>query len=144
MTSAPDQIAPAAVETILVVEDEVLIRMPVAQYLRDCGYRVLEAANADEGMAILQKSEITVHVVLSAIVMPGPMNGFGFAQWVRTNRPGVDIILAGTPERAAHAAADLCDDGPMLMKPYEPQIVVDRIKQLVAARQRGSGSATDD
>jgi hypothetical protein len=55
----------------------------------------------------------------------------------------VDIILAGTPERAAHAAADLCDDGPMLMKPYEPQIVVDRIKQLVAARQRGGGSSTD-
>jgi CheY-like chemotaxis protein len=40
-------------ETVLVVEDDVLIRMPISQYLRDCGYRVIEAANADEAMAVL-------------------------------------------------------------------------------------------
>jgi hypothetical protein len=76
--------------------------------------------------------------------MSGPMNGFGFANWVRTNRPGVEIILAGTPERAAHAAAELCDEGPMLMKPYEPQIVVDRVRQLLAARQRRDRNPADD
>ena len=39
-----------AQETILLVEDEVLVRMPIAQYLRDCGYKVVEAVNADEAM----------------------------------------------------------------------------------------------
>jgi CheY-like chemotaxis protein len=54
--------------------------MPIAQYLRDCGYRVLEAASVDEAMTILQKSDTHIDVVLSDVEMPGPMNGFGFAQ----------------------------------------------------------------
>ena len=61
-------------------------------------------------------------------------NDFGFAQWARSVRPGVDIVLAGTPERAAHAAGELCEQGPHLMKPYEPKVVLDRIKGLLAAR----------
>ena len=52
----------------------------------------------------------------------------------RSVRPGVDIVLAGTPERAAHAAGELCEKGPHLMKPYEPKVVLDRIKGLLAAR----------
>ncbi len=43
--------------TILVVEDEILIRMPVADYLRDCGYRVLEASDAVEAQALLRAGE---------------------------------------------------------------------------------------
>jgi hypothetical protein len=64
----------------------------------------------------------------------GTMKDFGFAQWARSVRPGVDIVLAGTPERAAHAAGELCEQGPHLMKPYEPKVVLDRIKGLLAAR----------
>jgi CheY-like chemotaxis protein len=77
-------------------EDEVLVRMPICQYLRDCGYRVLEAASVDEATHILQKQDIHVDVILSDIQMPGKMNGFRFAQWARSVRPGVDIVLAGT------------------------------------------------
>jgi CheY-like chemotaxis protein len=47
-------------ETILVVEDDVLIRMPIAQYLRDCGYRVIEAVSADEAMTVLMHKETQV------------------------------------------------------------------------------------
>jgi hypothetical protein len=46
----------------------------------------------------------------------------------------VDIVLAGTPESAAHAAGELCEQGPHLMKPYEPKVVLDRLKGLLAAR----------
>jgi DNA-binding NtrC family response regulator len=140
MNSLPDTSKPARVETVLVLDDDVLVRMPICQYLRDCGYRVLEAANADEGAIILQKPDIHIDVVLSDIDMPGKMNGFGFAQWARIVRPGLDIVLAGTPERAAHAAGDLCEQGPMLMKPYDHQIVLDHIKRLLAARTRQAGS----
>ena len=55
MNSLPDTGKPARLDTILVLDDEVLVRMPICQYLRDCGYRVLEAADADEATAILQK-----------------------------------------------------------------------------------------
>ena len=47
---------------------------------------------------------------------------------------GRHCVLAGTPERAAHAAGELCEQGPHLMKPYEPKVVLDRIKGLLAAR----------
>ena len=51
VSEAPE--TPDDIETILVVDDEVLIRMPIAEYLRDCGYRVVEAANGDEAIAVL-------------------------------------------------------------------------------------------
>jgi CheY-like chemotaxis protein len=99
-------------ETILLLDGEALVRMPIAQYLRECGYRVLEAASVDEAMTILQMRDIQADVVLSDIELPGSMNGFAFAQWVRSVRPGLEVVLAANPERATHAAAELCDEGP--------------------------------
>jgi CheY-like chemotaxis protein len=109
-----------AMQTVLALDGEVLVRMPIAEYLRDCGYRVLEAANTDGAVAILQKPDIRVDVVLAEIEIPGSMNGFGFAQWARSARPELRIILAGTPERAADNAGELCDQGPLFTKPYQP------------------------
>lgn len=136
MNCPADTMKPLVNDTVMVIEDEVLIRMPISQYLRDCGYRVLEAANADEAVIIMQKPDIQIDVVLCDIEMPGGMNGFGFAKWARIQRPGLAVILAGTAERAANAAAELCEDGPMFTKPYEPQIVLDHIKRVLAARGR--------
>ncbi len=140
MNSLSDNRKPVAVETVLVLDSDVLVRMPIARYLRDCGYRVLEAANVDEAMTVLQKDDIQVDVVLSDVEMPGSMNGFAFAQWARSARPGLQIVLSGTPRRTADAAAELCEHGPMLMKPYDHKIVLEHIKRLLAARARQGGS----
>jgi DNA-binding NtrC family response regulator len=120
-------------ETVLVVEDDVLVRMPIAQYLRDCGYKVIEAADADEAMAVLLHSEIVVDVVFSDIEMPGSIDGFGLAKWIRANRPGLDVLLAGTVPRAVEGAESLCEQGP-IKKPYEAQTVHNHIRRLLAAR----------
>jgi CheY-like chemotaxis protein len=122
-----------AQQTVLVVEDEVFIRMVISDYLRECGYRVIEAANADEALTILQHLEIDIDVVFSDVEMPGSMDGFALSKWLRTNRPNVDVILTGNAPRAANAAADLCDEGP-LPKPYHPDIALDRIRRLMALR----------
>ena len=122
-----------ASQVVLVVEDEILIRMVIAEYLRSCGYRVIEAASADEALIVLQHKELEVDVVFSDIEMPGSMDGFELSKWLRTNRPNVDVILAGTVARASDAAADLCDSGPV-PKPYEPRIPAERIRQLLALR----------
>ena len=74
---------PTVQEAILVVEDDVLVRMPIAQYLRDCGYKVVEAVNADEAIAVLLHQETVVDVVFSDIEMPGSIDGFGLAKWIR-------------------------------------------------------------
>jgi CheY-like chemotaxis protein len=127
------QASSAIRETVLVVEDEVLLRLVVAEYLRDCGYKVIEAADADEAVAVLKQPDLQVDVLFSDIDMPGSMDGFALAQWTRANRPGLDVILTGTVPRAVNAAADLCEEGPM-PKPYEPQTVHDRIRRLLASR----------
>jgi DNA-binding NtrC family response regulator len=130
---------PEALETILVVEDDVLIRMPIAQYLRDCGYRVIEAVNADEAITVLLHRDTVVDIVFSDIEMPGAMDGFGLAKWIREHRPGTEIVLAGTVPRSVDAAKELCEAGP-LPKPYEAQAVHDHIRRLLSVR-RGAGKA---
>jgi CheY-like chemotaxis protein len=121
---------------ILVVEDEVLIRLVIAEYLRECGFRVHEAANADEAIAVLQSADISIDVVFSDVQMPGSMDGFGLARWVRENRPATRMILTSGVARSAEIAGALCEAGPMLAKPYDPQGVVERIKQLLAKAGR--------
>jgi DNA-binding NtrC family response regulator len=121
-------------ETILVVEDDVLVRMPIAQYLRDCGYKVIEAVSADEAMAVLLDQETIVDVVFSDIEMPGSLDGFGLAKWIREHRPGLDVVLAGTLPRTVERAKELCEAG-SIPKPYESQVVHNQIRRLLAARK---------
>jgi CheY-like chemotaxis protein len=124
----------AHVDTVLVVEGEVLARTVLAHSLRDCGYRVLEAAHAQEATTILQDGKSRVDVILSCIDLCEPGDGFRLAHWVKAHCPDVPILLAGTLERAANAVSDLCEEGPMLAKPYDSKTVLDRIKQLLAKR----------
>lgn len=120
---------------VLIVEDEVLVRMVVAEYLRDCGFMVIEAGNAGEAMKLF-KADIEVDAVFSDIQMPGEMDGFGLARWLRQHRPEVKVILTSGAASAAHKAADLCHDGPLLPKPYDSEEVERRIRQLLATRER--------
>ena len=123
-------------ETILLVEDEVLVRAPIAQYLRDCGYRVIEAVNAEEAMTVLLHEETVVDIVFSDIEMPGAVDGFGLAKWIREHRPGLDVLLAGTINRTVENAKQLCAEG-AVPKPYDAEIVHNHIKRLLAARKTG-------
>jgi CheY-like chemotaxis protein len=134
MMQQPSESA-ATAGTVLVVEDEVLLRLVIAQYLRDCGYRVIEAADADEAMLVLGQPELALDVLFSDIDMPGSMDGFALAQWTRSKRPGVEVMLTGSVPRAVNAATNLCEEGTM-PKPYEPQSVHDRIRRLLAARPK--------
>jgi CheY-like chemotaxis protein len=136
LTPQPTTPAP----TVLVVEDEVLIRLVIADYLRECGYRVHEAANAAEAVVVLESPTVTIDIVFSDVQMPGEMDGFGLARWVRVHQPDVRVILTSSVERSADIAATLCEAGPLLEKPYEPTGVVERIRQLIAKSNTGPSS----
>jgi CheY-like chemotaxis protein len=122
--------------TILVVEDEVLVRLVIAEYLRDCGYKVHEAAHASEAVAVLQAPEVSIDLVFSDVIMPGAMDGFALARWIRDHHPRIDVILTSGIDRSADIAGMLCEAGPLMAKPYDPDGVVDRIKQLMAKSRR--------
>ena len=91
---------PAPPPTILVVEDDVLVRNVVAAYLRECGFDVIEANGADEAVHVLQ-ADVRVDIVFSDVNMPGSMDGFGLAQWVRRERPWLRVILTSGAARTA-------------------------------------------
>jgi|SRR5271165_2505983 len=120
--------------TLLMVESDVLVRQAIAEYLRECGYRVLEAANTDEAILIINARK--VETVLANARAGGKLDGFGLAKWLKDNRPGVQVILSGTVANHAKEAGKLCDKGPPLVKPYDPKHLVDRIKRAMAARER--------
>lgn len=65
---------------------------------------------------------------------PGTINGFGYSRWIREHKPGVRVILAGTLEKLAGDAGDLCEEGSIRYKPYHHQTLHDRIKQKIVRR----------
>jgi CheY-like chemotaxis protein len=117
---------------ILVVEDEVLVRMSVADALRDGGYRVIEAKTADEALAVLS-ADTTIDIVFSDIQMPGRMDGFALAQWLHRERPEIRVLLTSGVVKAGDVANDLRGgEAALLPKPYDHSEMLQRIKQLVA------------
>ncbi|MEZ0224297.1 MAG: response regulator [Alphaproteobacteria bacterium] len=123
---------------ILIIEPELPIRHPVAEYLRGCGYKVLEAVNTDEAMSLLSGSGVAIDVVLADVSSPGAVDGFGLIQWIQANNFSTKVLLAGSIEKVAANAAKLCEDGPKLTKPYHHQLLLDEIKKLLAAHQRAN------
>jgi DNA-binding response OmpR family regulator len=124
---------------ILIVESDVLVRAPLAEYLRECGYRVLEAAHGDEARAILAEEEAAIDAVLANVNAPKE-SGFALATWIRQNFSTIEVILVGTVAGAVEKAADLCEEGPADTVPYDHKFVHDRIRQLLASRARAKGS----
>ena len=115
--------------TVLVVADEVLARMAVAGYLRECGYTVVEARDAAQAREVL-KADVTVDIAFADFARPDSPENFALAQWIRRERPEIKVILTSGVSRTARAAGELCADGPMLATPYHPSDLERRIRVL--------------
>lgn len=120
--------------SILIVDGDIVSRHVIADYLRHCGYDVVEAANTDEAFVALGEPSLSIDVILCDVSALGSRTGFELAQWVRIHRPDLEVRLAGGVETAAETAAELCESGPHLARPYEPEAVIAYIKRLRASR----------
>jgi len=125
-----DEVRPS---TVLVLEPDILVRMIIADYLRDCGFKVFEGVTADDVVAVLESGQ-KIDIIFAEVQLGGRMDGFGLARWVRDKQPDTDVILTSGIARAADKAGDLCDEGP-LEKPYHPQEVLRRINILLERRR---------
>ena len=121
--------APGA--TILVIEDEVLIRLSTTEFLRDLGYRVIEAANAAEAQSIMVAGG-DVDILFSDINMPGPLTGIELAAWVANKYPGVKIILT-SGGAAPGSSAHLLRQAHFVSKPYSHESLAAKIDDLLQA-----------
>lgn len=90
----PAQRAPAqaASPVVLVVDDEVLLRMAVCAHLREAGFVVIEAVDAQEAVELLNANK-AIALVFSDINMPGPLDGNGLAVWIASRYPDVKVLL---------------------------------------------------
>lgn len=123
--------------TILVIEDEVLIRLAICDYLRGMEYRVVEASTAEEGLRVFRAGE-PVEVLFSDIDLGTGMSGLALARWVRRNYPGVRILLTSGVQQDARETSSL-SDAPVFSKPYSQQRLEHHIRRLVdAVRWRGT------
>lgn len=115
--------------SVLVVEDDVLLRLITAEDLRSAGYNVIEASSADEAMTILD-SAVTVDLILTDIRMPGSMDGLALAAFVRQRWPDLKIVVASgeRPGQAALAVADA-----FLPKPYDSSAILARLRTLMGS-----------
>jgi CheY-like chemotaxis protein len=122
------------IPAILVVEDEVLVRLVIADYLRDCGFKIYEAGTAAEATEILKAEKAPIDLIFTDVRMPGEMDGFALAQWVRKNRPGLPIVLTSGDSKKAKIAKELCENDPFFAKPYDVAAVVAQIRKLIEAK----------
>ncbi len=121
-------------DTVLVVVHEPIMRAVIADYLRDCEYKVIETMNADEALVVLRQSNMLIDVFFGDTEISGSISATALAQWVQTHRPEIRIILTRTVSEAAQAAGDLCERGPTMSRPYAPETMVEKIKKLLSNR----------
>jgi CheY-like chemotaxis protein len=114
---------------ILIVEDETLIRMDAADMIREAGFGVVEASNADEAIGILEV-RLDITIVFTDIQMPGSMDGLKLAAAIRGRWPPIRIIA--TSGNVKVGAGDLPEGGRFLKKPYTRKVILDAIAELAA------------
>jgi CheY-like chemotaxis protein len=130
-THAEDQAAHAS-STVLMVEDDTLLRLTIAELLRESGYRVIEASTSTEAVSVL-RSGPHVDLLFSDIQMPDEMNGVELASYTRAHAPDTKVILTTGGPRPEQLDRELGGQVPMLSKPYRLTDLVQQIQRLLAA-----------
>ncbi|MBW9091556.1 response regulator [Rhizobium wenxiniae] len=103
-------------KSVLIVEDEPLLRMLAVDLVEEAGFTALEASNADEAIAMLE-TDTNIRILLTDIDMPGSMDGLRLAAAVRDRWPPIEIIVvSGMRKPGAH---ELPTRGVFFSKPYD-------------------------
>jgi DNA-binding response OmpR family regulator len=117
---------------IMLVEDEFLIRLTLAEALAEEGYEVIEAESGDEALAALDAAGGPIGLMLTDIQLPGSLDGRALAGRVRERQPGLPVIfMSGRPDALPDAGG-----APQMMvaKPYLPSDICAAVRTLLAER----------
>ena len=125
MVAAELSEARAASALVLVVEDEVLIRMLLSDELRQAGFAVIEAANGDEALEVLA-AQVAPDVMITDVRMPGGIDGLGLAAQARRAHPRLRVIV--TSGHCPLGAAEIADA--FIPKPYDLGRLVQHVRAM--------------
>ena len=112
---------------VLVVEDDFLLRMDAVDIVRNAGFEAIEAANADQAIAIIE-GDPDIHIVFTDVQMPGTMDGLRLARFIRDRWPPIKIVA--TSGRLRVAEEDLPKGSIFVPKPYSPEQIIRTFRQL--------------
>lgn len=130
-TVKQDNEEPGGDETILIVEDEDEIRLLTKTMLHKKGYTVLEAANSNEALNILQDKANVVHLLFTDIAMPGEMNGVQMAARAQVIKPDIKFLFTTGYAKGAIADIELTEKYPVINKPYQPEELIVKVRQAL-------------
>ena len=116
--------------TVLLVEDETLVRMLGADVLEEAGFVVLEADGADEALVILDARD-GVDLLFSDVDMPGSMDGLELARLVHQRWPAMRIVLTSGHHRLNESS--LPDGGRFLRKPWTQTSMIEKVRSTLDA-----------
>ena len=117
---------------VLIVEDEILLRMDAMNALEAGGFDVVDAKNADDAITILEQRNDIV-LIFTDIDMPGSMDGLKLAHFVKNRWPPIKIIA--TSGHAKIKANDLPEGSRFIPKPYKAPEIAETIHQLIQPRE---------
>ncbi|HEX2219108.1 MAG TPA: PAS domain-containing protein [Gemmatimonadales bacterium] len=140
---AVSRASPAVAETILIVEDELMVRQLVVRLLERLGYRCLQAADGVEGLRTLEAHQGEVGAVVCDLVMPH-MNGREMAERLAILRPGLPVLfMSGYTDDEMIRRNLLAPDAPFIQKPFDVDAFGEKMRALLAAgtSQSGEGQA---
>ena len=120
---------PISKVVVLVVEDQVIIRMGAVDLVHSAGYEAIEASNADEAIAILE-TRSDIQLVFTDVQMPGSMDGIKLAHHIRNRWPPVRLIVASG--KAIMQESSLPEGSRFFAKPYHDGRIVEAIAKLLS------------
>lgn len=124
-----------ACRTILVVDDEEVVRVLIARALLDAGFSVIEATHGAAALPLLERHPNDIDLVLCDLMMPG-FHGRDLARWLATHRPEIPILLISGYPLPYLEAHDLYDPGlPLLRKPFLPSKLLEAVEETLAANR---------
>lgn len=115
-------------QVVLVVEDEMLLRMKAVDMVEDAGYISAEAVDADEALAILQ-SRSDIALLFTDVQMPGSMNGLQLAHVVHERWPPIKIILASGQLKLS--GSDIPLDSRFFGKPLRSDEIIAEMREML-------------
>jgi CheY-like chemotaxis protein len=120
-------------ETVLVVDDEPVIRDLIVEVLRDLGYRVLEAVDGPSGLKMLQ-SRKRIDLCVTDVGLPG-LNGRQLEDHAREHRPDLKVLfITGYAENATLASGFLDPGIEMLSKPFAAEALATKVRLMIEGR----------
>jgi DNA-binding NtrC family response regulator len=119
---------------VLIVDDEPAIRAVLGEYLRECGFVTVVAADAADAIRKI-KMGVAIDLVFSDVRMPGDLDGYGLAHWIMDNRPDLPVILATGDVGKATALAQL-GTVETLAKPYDFNVAAKTIRETIARHRQ--------